>query len=170
MLRTLKQLIHKYHVAEKSEDSAAFEHLYFLELEKKEIINSLQEHSLYFFTNAKDFQVALREIFSQHTRTLLHNLHLRTRVKNIETSNSKYSYHIKLIIEIKRKKENIHYSLPEFLIISKQELTDNDFNSNNFQISLLPILLSTKIQEYELIHKACWAIISNNINKNLIIN
>lgn len=132
---------------------------------QQEILKELEIFSEFFITKANDFEFSLRETFTKHKKASFTNVNLTSKIKNININNHKFAYYIKLTIGLRQGHETFNQVLPTFAIVSDHEIEDYEFLHNQYEINLLPILLETKMQNCALIHKACWNVVMNNLNK-----
>ncbi len=158
-LSEIRKLIKEYHSLENAENDN-----FFSEMQKQTIIKTLNSSIDSFSTIAKDFEYALREIFVQNRKVPFTAITLRTQIKNIQIDNSSFCYHLKLIMSTDLKESHLNQTLANLVVLSKNEIDDSEFLKNQYTINLLPILLETKINNCNLIHRACWNIVANNLN------
>ena len=170
-LKELKNLIKEYHECENLKENNNLDG-FVAKFRQQEIFKTLQTHAHYFSTTANVFQKNLREMFEQKQNIKYGNLNFQTQIKNIQIDNDSkfYIYQIKPSIQIKTKHEIKKHKLPEFVIVSKSELEDKDFTTNNYELSLLSFLLQTNPETNKTLHLTCWNIVSNNLFKELSID
>lgn len=163
-LKELKDLVSEYHLCGLKIKNSNIDAIV-SKFRQVEILKTIETYSTYFLTTAKTFEENLKQNTKQ-------NITLQTQIKSIKFDDENYSfaYHIKPTIQIKSNNETRNCKLPEFIIVSKNQLEDKDFRNNNFEISLLPFLLQTEPKTNKLIHLTCWSIVANNLFNDLTIN
>ena len=159
-IKEIRMLIDEYHKLQKSDPENSN---FFSNAQKQVIVEKLNSEIELFSTTAKDFEYAIKEIFVQNKVAPFSSINLRAQVKNIKIENSSFCYYLKLLISIDYKTSHLNQSLANLAIISKNEIEDAEFTRNLYTINLLPILLETNIKNSDLIHRACWNIIANNL-------
>jgi len=170
-IRELKELVKEYHLCEHKVESSSIDSVV-SKFKQVEILKTLEKYSTYFLTTAKTFEENLKLYFEQKQNINRKNISLQSQIKSFEFNDEKHSfaYLIKPSIQIKSNNEIRNRKLPEFIILSKNELTDNNFLKNEFEISLLPFLIKTTPQTNSIVHLSCWDIVYNNLFREYSIN
>lgn len=162
-LEELKDLILEYHQIQKQKEKLTKQEHFGKDLlplifKENHITDILNFHSKKFLTSAIEFQFDLRDELSTYLKIENEKISIHTDVKSSKVENQ-FAYKVKMFVNINKSNIIETNELANFIILSKDEISEYNFSHDLYEISLLPILLNLNLKHKKQIFNACFKII-----------